>query len=108
MIRNEMYSGGVVVSAEIVDLTSNTIAFEVKGTVQSTRALTAAEIANYNAPINQAAGDTQILAAMATLRAYRDLGVAPTLLQTTAVVKILCRVVLNMARRQYGQFDSTD
>ena len=108
MIRNEMYFGGVVVSAEIVDLVANTIAFEVRGVVQSTRALTAAEIAAYTMPINQSASDVQIQTAMANLRAYRDLGVAPTLLQTTAVVKLLCRVVLNLVRRSYGQFDSTD
>lgn len=47
MIRNETYLSGVCVSAEIIDLHAGTIAFEDKGVIKSTRALTAEEAATY-------------------------------------------------------------
>ena len=47
MIRNETYSDGVCVAAEIIDLDAGTLAVEEYGVVTSTRALTADEIAQF-------------------------------------------------------------
>ena len=47
-IRNETFDGkGVCLSAEVIDVDAGTIAFEDKGVVKSTRALTADEVALY-------------------------------------------------------------
>lgn len=45
--------------------------------------------------------DAQLRSAVANLRAYRD-AASPTNAQTAAVVKLLCRVVLNLLRREFG------
>ena len=50
MIRNEVFSNGVCVKAEIVDLDAGTIAIEENGVVVSTRALTEAERTAYAPP----------------------------------------------------------
>lgn len=47
MIRNEVFSNGVCMSAEIIDLTAGTFSLEELGAVKSTRPLTADEIARY-------------------------------------------------------------
>ena len=50
MIRNEVYTDGVCVSAEIIDLQAGTIAFEETGVVKSTRPLTPDEVGRYTPP----------------------------------------------------------
>lgn len=47
IIRNENFSGGVCLSATIIDLVAGTISFEDKGVVTSTRPLTADEVTAY-------------------------------------------------------------
>ena len=50
MIRNETYTAGVCVAADIIDLAAGTIAREEHGVVILTRALTADERAMYGPP----------------------------------------------------------
>lgn len=50
MIRNELFRGGICISAEIIDLAAGTIAFEELGVVKSSRALTDAERAANTQP----------------------------------------------------------
>ena len=107
VIRNETFQRGSVVYAEIVDTVANTLTVERLGVVGASRPLTAAEISAYNAPLNATAADAQIATAKANLRAYRDLA-SPTTAQTTATVKLLCRVVLNLLRRLENQYDAAD
>lgn len=47
MIRNEVFSNGVCISAEIIDLGAGTYSIEQMGVIASTRPLTAMEIDQY-------------------------------------------------------------
>ncbi len=49
----------------------------------------------------------QAVDALANLRAYVALA-APTSAQTTAAVKLLCRVAISLIRLQLGRLDATD
>lgn len=51
--------------------------------------------------------NSDILAALTNLRAYRDLA-SPTNAQTVAVVKLLCRVAISLIRLQLARLDATD
>lgn len=89
MIRNETYSGGVVVAATIVDLQAGTIAFEDHGVVTSTRALTADEVTRYT-PVEPAADPVAQLEAARTALAPLETVDAP---YTTAdIVDVLLDV----------------
>lgn len=69
-----------------------------------TDALTSAETQRIT---NTEAIRTQGEAALADLRAYRDLA-SPTSAQTLAVVKLMCRVCIGMIRLQLGKLDGAD
>ena len=51
--------------------------------------------------------EDQAAAALANLRAYRD-NAAPTNAQTTAAVKLLCRVAIGLIRLRLAKLDATD
>jgi hypothetical protein len=84
MIRNEVFKGDAVVSAEIIDLDAATISFEDKGVVTSTRPLTADEVARYAPP--EPTSDEKLAAARAVLDQIQALP-APVL--TADVVDML-------------------
>lgn len=86
MIRNEVFANGACVSAEIIDLDAGTIAFEDKGVVKSTRALTADEIARYTPVVPEQTPEEKLAAARTVLDQIASLP-APVL--TADVVDLL-------------------
>lgn len=51
--------------------------------------------------------DVRLDQALSNLRAYVA-APSPTAAQTTAVVKLLCRVAIVLIRQRFGRFDSVD
>lgn len=86
MIRNEVFANGACVSAEIIDLDAGTIAFEDKGVVKSTRALTADEVARYTPTPPEQTPEEKLAAARTVLDQIASLP-APVL--TADVVDLL-------------------
>jgi hypothetical protein len=69
VIRNEVYRGGVVVSAEIIDLDADTFTVEEQGEVVSVRPLTAAE---RQAQIPEPTAEERLAALEVELRGMRE------------------------------------
>jgi hypothetical protein len=86
VFRNELYSNGQLVSAEIIDLGAGTIAFEDRGVVTSTRPLTPAEVVAYTRPAPVVSADQRLAAAKTALAAIDAL---PTPVLTADVVDLL-------------------
>lgn len=110
MIRNESFSGGVCIAAEVVDLDAGTVTVERDGQVVESRPLTAAELDVYvNQPkANRTALDedkaTQALATNATFLALAS----PTHAQTLAQVKALTRENTAIIRLLLNKLDTDE
>lgn len=86
MIRNEVFSAGACVSAEIIDLNAGTIAFEESGVITSTRPLTVDEVAQYTPTAEVASAEERLVAAKAVLE---QLDALPAPVLTADVVDLL-------------------
>lgn len=112
MIRNESFSGGVCIAAEVVDLDAGTVTVERDGQVVESRPLTAAELDVYvnqpKAEANRTALDedkaTQALATNATFLALAS----PTHAQTLAQVKALTRENTAIIRLLLNKLDTDE
>ena len=71
IIRNEVFTDGKLVSAEVIDLDAGTLTVEQGGVVKSTRALAPAELDMYQAmyipPVPVASAEEKLGAAKAVL-----------------------------------------
>lgn len=86
-IRNETFdSGGVCLSAEIIDLVAGMISFEELGVVTSTRPLTALEIDQYTPKLDPVTAEVKLEQARAVLDQVASL---PTPVLTADVVDLL-------------------
>lgn len=86
MIRAEIYSNGVCVSAEVVDLEAGTFTLEEHAHAVSTRPLTADEVARYTPPAPVATAEEKLAQARTALDQITSL-LAPVL--TADVVDLL-------------------
>ena len=92
---------------EIVQIGDQMVEIEVLTEAEGIAADQAAAAAELTVTTNTKTMDTQADAALANLRAYRDLA-APTQAQTVAVVKLLCRVAIALIRFRLAKFDGAD
>ena len=111
MIRNESFSGGVCIAAEVVDLDAGTVTVERDGQVVESRPLTAAELDVYvnqpKAEANRTAIEDKAAAALTANATFLAL-TSPTNARTLAQVKALTRQNTAIIRLLLNKLDTDE